>query len=193
MGGEALPTRGTLRVSPACRRSGPTIRGNPSLIESLTAPEPVLAVRFAGTLTQADVRQYKSRLTRPTGIGPAAVVQHLDLRDAVHIGHSTGGGEATHYVARYGKGRVAKLVLIGAVPPIMVKTPANPGGLPIGVFEGLRQQVAAHHAQFYRDFAGGPFQGSRRAERGTRPPQGSHEEGPAYAARARHFRRGHER
>src|SRR4030095_12817951 len=64
----------------------------------------------------------------------AAVVAHLDLREAIHIGHSTGGGEATHYVARHGKGRVAKLVLIGAVPPIMVKTPANPGGLPI---EGL--------------------------------------------------------
>ena len=69
----------------------------------------------------------------------AAVVEHLDLRNAVHIGHSTGGGEATRYVARHGKGRVAKLVLIGAVPPIMVKTPANPGGLPIEVFDGFRQ------------------------------------------------------
>ena len=68
----------------------------------------------------------------------AAVVEHLDLRDAIHIGHSTGGGEATRYVARHGKGRVAKLVLIGAVPPIMVKTPANPGGLPIEVFDGFR-------------------------------------------------------
>jgi non-heme chloroperoxidase len=87
----------------------------------------------------------------------AAVVAHLDLRDAIHIGHSTGGGEATHYVARHGKGRVAKLVLIGAVPPIMVKTPANPGGLPIEVFDGLRQQLAANRAQFYRDFASGPF------------------------------------
>ena len=70
----------------------------------------------------------------------AAVVEHLDLRNAVHIGHSTGGGEATHYVAQHGqRGRVAKLVLIGAVPPIMVKTPANPGGLPIEVFDGLRK------------------------------------------------------
>ena len=68
----------------------------------------------------------------------AAVVEHLDLRNAIHIGHSTGGGEATRYVARHGKGRVAKLVLIGAVPPIMVKTPANPGGLPLEVFDGLR-------------------------------------------------------
>src|SRR5262249_29974454 len=64
----------------------------------------------------------------------AAVAQHLDYRNAIHIGHSTGGGEATRYVARHGKGRVAKLVLIGSVPPIMVKTPANPGGLPIEVF-----------------------------------------------------------
>ncbi len=87
----------------------------------------------------------------------AEVVKHLDLRDAVHIGHSTGGGEATRYVARHGKGRVAKLVLIGAVPPIMLKTSANPGGLPIEVFDGFRQQLAANRAQFYRDIAGGPF------------------------------------
>lgn len=89
----------------------------------------------------------------------AAVVEHLDLRTAVHIGHSTGGGEAAHYVAQYGQpqGRVAKLVLIGAVPPIMVKTPANPGGLPIEVFDGFRQQLAANRAQFYLDVASGPF------------------------------------
>src|SRR5688500_268486 len=87
----------------------------------------------------------------------AAVVDHLDLRDAVHIGHSTGGGPATRYVARHGKGRVAKLVLIGAVPPLMLKTPANPGGLPLDVFDGLRQQLAANRAQFYRDLASGPF------------------------------------
>ncbi len=94
----------------------------------------------------------------------AAVVEHLDLRDAVHIGHSTGGGEATHNVARHGQGqgRVAKLVLICAVPPIMVKTPANPGGLPIEVFDGLRQQLAANRAQFYLDFASGPFYGFNR-------------------------------
>jgi non-heme chloroperoxidase len=80
----------------------------------------------------------------------AAVVEHLDLKDAVHIGHSTGGGEATHYVARHGQSqsRVAKLVLIGAVPPIMVKTSANPGGLPIEVFDGFRQQLATNRAQF---------------------------------------------
>jgi non-heme chloroperoxidase len=92
----------------------------------------------------------------------AAVVEHLDLRDAIHIGHSTGGGEATHYVARHGEGRVAKLVLIGAVPPIMVKTPANPGGLPIEVFDGLRQQLAANRAQFYFDLPSGPFYGFNR-------------------------------
>src|SRR3954469_2839032 len=85
----------------------------------------------------------------------AAVVDHLDLRDAIHIGHSTGGGEAARYVARHGKGRVAKLVLISAVPPIMVKTPANPGGLPIEVFDAFRQQLAANRAQFYRDLASG--------------------------------------
>ncbi len=87
----------------------------------------------------------------------AAMVEHLGLRDAVHIGHSTGGGEAAHYVARHGKGRVAKLVLIGAVPPLLVKTPNSPGGLPIEVFDGLRQALAGNRAQFYRDFASGPF------------------------------------
>jgi non-heme chloroperoxidase len=92
----------------------------------------------------------------------AAVFEHLDLRDAVHIGHSTGGGQATHYTALHGKGRVAKLVLIGAVPPIMLKTAANPGGLPIEVFDSLRQQLAANRAQFYWDFASGPFYGYNR-------------------------------
>src|SRR5262245_17358583 len=92
----------------------------------------------------------------------AAVMEHLDLRDAVHVGHSTGGGQATRYVARHGKGRVAKLVLIGAVPPLMLKTPANPGGLPIEVFDGMRAQLAASRAQFYRDLASGPFYGFNR-------------------------------
>lgn len=92
----------------------------------------------------------------------AAVVEHLDLRDAVHIGHSTGGGQATRYVARHGKGRTAKLVLIGAVPPIMVKTESNPGGLPVEVFDGLRRRLAANRSQFYRDLASGPFYGFNR-------------------------------
>ncbi len=92
----------------------------------------------------------------------AAVVSHLDLRNAVHVGHSTGGGEVVHYAAQHGNGRVAKLVLIGAVPPIMVKTANNPGGLPISVFDGFRQQLAANRAQFYRDLASGPFYGYNR-------------------------------
>ena len=100
----------------------------------------------------------------------AAVVAHLDLRDAIHVGHSTGGGEATHYVALHGKGRVAKLVLIAAVPPTMLKTAANPGGLPIELFDGLRQQLAANRAQFYWEFAGGPFYGYNRP--GAKPLQG---------------------
>jgi non-heme chloroperoxidase len=93
----------------------------------------------------------------------AAVVGHLDLRNAIHIGHSTGGGEATRYVARYGDTRdVARLVLIGAIPPLMVKTPANPGGTPVEVFDGLRKELAANRAQFYLDFASGPFYGYNR-------------------------------
>ena len=92
----------------------------------------------------------------------AAVVAHLDLRNAIHIGHSTGGGEALHYAARHGKGRVAKLVLVGAVPPIMLKTTANPDGIPIEVFDGFRKQLAANRAQFYLDIASGPFFGFNR-------------------------------
>lgn len=100
----------------------------------------------------------------------AAVVDSLNLRDAVHVGHSTGGGEATRYVARHGKGRVARLVLIGAVPPLMLKTDANPGGLPIDVFDGLRNQLAANRSQFYLDLAAGPFYGYNRP--GATPSQG---------------------
>jgi len=101
----------------------------------------------------------------------AAVVEHLDLRNAVHIGHSTGGGEATRYVARHGQpnGRVAKLIIIGAVPPIMVKTAANPGGLPIEVFDGLRKALADNRSQFYIDLPTGPFYGFNRS--GAKPSQ----------------------
>lgn len=99
----------------------------------------------------------------------AAVVEQLDLRNVIHVGHSTGGGEATRYVARHGTGRVAKLVLIGAVPPIMVKTPAHPGGLPIAVFDGLRTNLAANRSQFYLEFASGPFYGYNRP--GATPSQ----------------------
>jgi non-heme chloroperoxidase len=94
----------------------------------------------------------------------AAVVEHLNLRNAVHIGHSTGGGEALHYVAQHGQKqkRVVKLVLIGAIPPIMVKSERNPGGSPIEVFDGLRAALAANRSQFYLDLAGGPFYGFNR-------------------------------
>ena len=94
----------------------------------------------------------------------AAVVSHLGLRNAVHIGHSTGGGEALHYAARHGKGLVAKLVLVGAVPPIMLKTAANPDGFPMEVFDGFRKQLSANRAQFYLDIASGPFFGFNRPD-----------------------------
>ncbi len=100
----------------------------------------------------------------------AAVFEALDLRNSVHIGHSTGGGEVTRYVARHGKGRVAKAVLVSAVPPIMVKSSSNPGGLPIDVFDGLRAQLAANRSQFYFDLASGPFYGYNRP--GATPSQG---------------------
>jgi non-heme chloroperoxidase len=86
----------------------------------------------------------------------------LDLRNAIHVGHSTGGGEVAHYVARAQAGRVAKAVLIGAVPPIMVKSDKNPGGLPLEVFDGLRATLAANRAQFYVDLPTGPFYGFNR-------------------------------
>ena len=100
----------------------------------------------------------------------AAVDEHLDLRDAVHIGHSTGGGVVARYVARHGKGRVSKAVLMSAVTPIMVKTPSNPDGLPLEVFDGLRNGLAANRAQFYRDVAAGPFYGFNRP--GAKPLEG---------------------
>jgi non-heme chloroperoxidase len=99
----------------------------------------------------------------------AAVVEALDLREVVHVGHSTGGGEVAHYAARAGAGRVAKAVLIGAVPPIMVKAPNNPDGLPIEVFDGLRQSLAADRSSFYRSLASGPFYGFNRPGAEVRP------------------------
>src|SRR4051794_10503079 len=94
----------------------------------------------------------------------SAVAEHLDLRNAIHVGHSTGGGEAARYVAKYGEpqGRVAKAVLISSVPPLMVKTTKNPGGTPIEVFDGYRKALAASRAQFYVDVASGPFYGFNR-------------------------------
>jgi len=93
----------------------------------------------------------------------AALAAKLDLKDAVHVGHSTGGGEVARYVAKHGKGRVAKAVLIGAVPPIMVKSDKNPGGLPIEVFDGFRSALAANRAQFFLDIPTGPFYGFNRS------------------------------
>ena len=94
----------------------------------------------------------------------SAVVESLDLRNAVHVGHSTGGGQVARYVAKYGQpqGRVAKAVLVSAVPPLMVKSDTNPGGTPIEVFDGFRQALAANRAQFYLDVASGPFYGFNR-------------------------------
>jgi non-heme chloroperoxidase len=100
----------------------------------------------------------------------ADVVEHLDLRNAIHIGHSTGGGEVTRYVARHGKGRVAKAILVDAVPPLMVKTDANPGGTPIELFDQFRTALAANRAQFYLDVPSGPFYGFNRP--GAKPIPG---------------------
>jgi len=92
----------------------------------------------------------------------AAVVEHLDLHDAVHVGHSTGGGEVVRYLARHGESRVAKAVLISSVPPLMVQTDANPGGLPKSVFDVFQDEVATGRSAFYRDLATGPFYGFNR-------------------------------
>jgi non-heme chloroperoxidase len=99
----------------------------------------------------------------------AALVEKLDLKDAVHVGHSTGGGEVARYVGRHGTKRVAKAVLIGAVPPLMLKTPANPGGLPIEVFDGIRAGVLADRSQFFKDLTT-PFYGANRP--GSKVSQG---------------------
>ena len=101
----------------------------------------------------------------------AAVVDALGLDDIILVGHSTGGGEVVHYIARHGESRVAKAVIISAVPPLMVKTAANPGGLPKEVFDGLQAQLAASRAQFYYDLPAGPFYGYNRP--GAKPSQGT--------------------
>jgi len=94
----------------------------------------------------------------------AVVTEHLDLRNAVHVGHSTGGGEVVRYLARHGESRVAKAVLISAVPPIMVKTDANPGGTPKSVFDDFQAQLVANRSSFYWAVASGPFYGYNRPE-----------------------------
>ncbi|MCM2403587.1 alpha/beta hydrolase [Rhizobium sp. S153] len=102
----------------------------------------------------------------------AELAAHLNLKNAIHVGHSTGGGEVARYVARHGgNGRVAKAVLIGAVPPVMVKSDKNPGGLPLEVFDGFRAALVANRAQFFRDIPEGPFYGFNRP--GAKVSQGS--------------------
>lgn len=93
-----------------------------------------------------------------------AVVEHLDLRNAIHIGHSTGGGQVARYVAQYGEpqGRVVKAVLVSSVPPLMVQTDANPEGTPVSVFDGFREALAANRAEFFQAVASGPFYGFNR-------------------------------
>src|SRR5215475_6896749 len=92
----------------------------------------------------------------------AALTEALDLRNAIHIGHSTGGGEVVRYIARHGESRVAKAAILSAIPPLMVQTPSNPGGLPKKVFDDLQAALAANRAQFYLDIASGPFYGFNR-------------------------------
>jgi non-heme chloroperoxidase len=99
----------------------------------------------------------------------AAVTTHLDLEEAIHIGHSTGGGEVVRYLARHGEGRVTKAAIVSAVPPLMVKTAANPNGLPKEVFDGFQTALAANRSQFYRDLASGPFYGYNRP--GAKPSE----------------------
>jgi non-heme chloroperoxidase len=101
----------------------------------------------------------------------AAVTAHLDLQNAVHVGHSTGGGEVVRYLARHGEGRVAKAAIISAVPPLMVKTATNPGGLPKEVFDDFQAQLAASRAKFYYDVPAGPFYGYNRP--GAEPSPGT--------------------
>jgi non-heme chloroperoxidase len=100
----------------------------------------------------------------------AALTGYLDLQDAVHVGHSTGGGEVIRYLGRHGESRVAKAAILSAVPPLMVRTPANPGGTPKEVFDGYMVQVATNRAQFYRDVPEGPFYGYNRP--GAKPSEG---------------------
>ena len=100
----------------------------------------------------------------------AALTNHLDLEGAIHVGHSTGGGEVVRYLGRHGESRVAKAAIISAVPPLMVRTPTNPGGLPKEVFDGYQTQIATNRAQFYYDVPAGPFYGYNRP--GAKPSQG---------------------
>lgn len=99
----------------------------------------------------------------------AALTAHLDLKRAIHVGHSTGGGEVVHYLARHGESRAVKAAIIAAVPPLMLQTAANPGGLPKSVFDDFQTQVATRRAEFYRDVAAGPFYGYNKP--GAKPSE----------------------
>jgi non-heme chloroperoxidase len=99
----------------------------------------------------------------------AALTAHLDLKKAIHVGHSTGGGEVVRYLGRHGEARVAKAAIISAIPPLMLKTPTNPGGIPKEVFDGFRAQLAANRSQFYLELAAGPFYGFNRP--GAKPSE----------------------
>jgi non-heme chloroperoxidase len=123
-----------------------------------------------GYRTVAHDRRGHGRSSQPSGGNEmdtyaddlAMLIEALDLQDAVLVGHSTGGGEVTHYIGRHGTSRVAKAVLVGAVPPLMLKTESNPDGLPIEVFDDTRAGLAADPSQFYKDLASGPFFGANR-------------------------------
>ena len=110
--------------------------------------------RSTQTADGHDLDHYSDDLT--------AVTDHLDLKDAIHVGHSTGGGEVVRYLARRGEKGVVKAAIISAVPPLMVKTEANPKGLPKSVFDGFQAQTAQRRSQFYRELAAGPFYGFNR-------------------------------
>lgn len=118
--------------------------------------------RSTQTSTGNDMNHYADDL--------AELANHLELRNAVHVGHSTGGGEVVRYLARHGEDRVAKAALISAVPPFMLKTPDNPGGLDKSVFDEFRKGTGEHRAQYYRDIATGPFYGFNRP--GTKRSEG---------------------
>jgi non-heme chloroperoxidase len=118
--------------------------------------------RSTQTATGNDMDTYASDIME--------LARHLDLKDAIHVGHSTGGGEVARYVARAEKGRVSKAVLISAITPLMLKTSGNPSGIPIGAFDGFRHAISANRAQFFLDIPSGPFFGYNRP--GTQPSEG---------------------
>ena len=138
MAGHCHPMTGTTRCCSSCPR--------------VTASSPTTVVghgRSTQTPDGHDADHYADDL--------AALVEHLDLHDAIHVGHSTGGGEVVRFLARHGEARAAKAALISAVPPLMVQTDANPEGLPKSVFDGLQAQLAANRSEFYRALPSGPF------------------------------------